>query len=390
MMTIYKVNRFFISLFIAVSIIASGQVFAASKIDSELGDNEVKIGKEAAVEIAKEYKFSDNAADLKRVRDIGNKIAAIANKKEISAVYGISKITPFEFQFNIIEDKDINAFCVPGGLIYVYRGLLDFVESDDELAGVIAHEIVHASHHHMVFLVKKQASLQNAMAIALLATMFTGAASADVNNVLLGVQLYQIAKLNGYGMQAERDSDNGAILYMRDTGYNPVGLLTFLERLARRPELIDYGIYRSHPIDADRVNSAKSAIQAQGLPINRRATTKAIKAEVKIENVDGVEIPSVAVQGKVIYRPAPTNGKSSLERANEIADKINSALDTEIKLHELKLAPGLREVVVQNKVLLVVSDADAQLMGMTPAQVAKGVAMAIRDIVWKQMVDTIH
>lgn len=389
MMTIYKLSRLLLTLCIAISMMASVHAYAAS-IDAELGENEAKMGDEAAAEIAKEYKLSDNAADLKRVRDIGNKIAAIANKKEIAAVYGLSKITPFNFEFNIIEDKDINAFCVPGGRIYVYRGLLDFVESDDELAGVIAHEIVHASHHHMVFLIKKQASLQNTMAIALLATMLAGARSTDINNIVLGVQVFQIARLNGYGMQAERDSDNGAITYAHDAGYNPVGLLTFLERLARRPELIDYGIYRSHPLDADRVNATKNIITKMGLPINRRATTKAIKAEVRIENANGFETAVVVVQDKIIYRPAPGGGKSSAERANEIAGKINEKLDSGLKLYELKTDTASGTVVVQNQVLLVVSDADAKLMGMTPAQVAKGLATAIRDIVWKQMVDTMH
>ncbi len=373
---------------IFVTTLASASL--AEKVDSELGENEVKLGREAAAQIAKDHKLSDNAADLKRLREIGAKIAAVANTKEVKALYGSSKVTPFEYQFNIIEDNDVNAFSVPGGHIYVNTGLLNFVQSDQELAAVIAHEIVHAAHHHMVFLLRKQASLNNTMAIALLATMLGGARSTDIGNVLLGVQLYQIAKLNGYGMEAERDADYGAIIYMREAGYNPVGLLTFLERLARRPNLIDYGIYRSHPLDAERVYAAKKTIRELGLPINRRETTKAVKAEIAIGKVDGIDIPQVVIKDKVIYRPAPVNGKTAVELAQEAADRINKALDEGIQMHELKVDPMGGGVIARDKPLIIVSEADAKLMGKTPAQVRRDAAAAIREIIWKQMIETMH
>jgi len=279
---------------------------------------------------------------------------------------------------------------VPGGHIYIYRGLLDFVQSDHELAGVIAHEIIHDAHHHMVFLLRKQASLNNQLAIALLATMISGANSTDVGNVLTGLQLYQIAKLNGYGQQAERDADYGAINLMLDSGYNPVGLLTFMERLAKRSVLVDYGIYQSHPLDADRVKAAKAAIEELNLPINRRETTNAVYAQVTTEITDGKETPEVAINGKVIYRPAPTIDKTSLQRAQEAADRINHALDSQLQIHELTVDPLVGGVIARGEALFVVSEADAKLMDKTPAQASKDGADAIRNILWRQLVDTIH
>ncbi|MEN6582025.1 MAG: M48 family metalloprotease [Armatimonadota bacterium] len=362
----------------------------AAKVDADLGDNEVKMGEQAAAEVAKEYKFSDNAADLKRLRDMGAKIAEVANKTEVKSVYGSSKVTPFKYTFDIVEDKDINAFSVPGGHIYVYRGLLNFVQSDHELAGVVAHEVTHAAHHHMVYLLKKQASLNNQLAIALLATMLSGAKSADVNNVVMGVQLFQIAKLNGYGMQAERDADYGAVTYTRDAGYNPVGLLTFMERLAKRPELVDLGIYRSHPLDADRVAAAKNVLTSMKIPINRRLTTNAISAEVKTDSVNGANIAGVYLDGKLIYRPAATSTKTSQQKADEAAVRINNALDKGFQMYEMSVDPLIGGVVVRGEPLMVVSKADADLMNSTPADVSKSAAAAIRDVVWRQMVDTIH
>ena len=376
-------------LSVAVALIACGCAVTAA-IEDEFGENEAKMGEEAAAEIAKEYTLCDDPAELKRVRTIGKKIAAIANKKKVDALYGSSKITSFEYTFDIIEDKDVNAFCVPGGRVYIYRGLLDFVQSDQELAGVIAHEITHASHHHMVYLLKKQAALNNTAAIALLAVMLGGSKGTDIGNIALGAQLYQIAKLSGYGMQAERDSDQGAIVYAHEAGYNPVGLLTFLERLARRPSLIEYGIYQSHPLDADRVNAAKALIRNMGLPINRRETTDAITAEVVVEEVDGEQIPQVVIKDTVIYRPAPADGKTSHDKAGETAHRINKMLDAGLQMHELRVSPLSSAVTARGKVLLSVSEADAKRMGKTPTQVAQIAAAAIRGVVWKQLVDTVH
>lgn len=362
----------------------------AAKSPPELGANEVKAGEEAAAEVAKEFKLSDNAADLKRIREIGAKMGAIANKKEISASYGASTITPFEYKFDIIEDEDVNAFCVPGGHIYVYRGLLNYVQSDHELALVIAHEVVHAAHHHMVYLLKRQAAMEQPEAIILLATIMSGAKTGDVYNIKRGLEVFKIARLSGYGMQAERDSDNGAVYLALESGYNPVGMLTFMERLARRVEMVDYGIYRSHPLDAERVAATKSLLVKLNVPINRRETTKAVCAEVQMDKVDGADVPGVAISGKTIYRPAAIDGKTSAQLAQEATDRINVAFNSGIKMHEIKLDSAAAAVSARNKALVVISEADAKLMGSTPAQTAQSISAAIRQVILMQMVDTVH
>lgn len=384
-----RINRCIATVVWLVLLVAPIAVLAA-KAGPELGANEVKAGEEAAAEVAKQYKLSDNAADLKRVREIGVKLAEVANKKEVGAAYGAPTITPFQYKFDIIEDKDVNAFCVPGGHIYVYRGLLDFVESDQELALVIAHEVTHAAHHHMVYLLKKQAAAQSVEAIALLATMISGAKSADMYNIQRGIELINIARLNGYGMQAERDADSGAIYYAIDAGYNPVGLLTFMERLARKPEFVDWGIFRSHPLDADRVSAAKDLLAKLDVPINRRATTKAVTAEVKIDKIDGADVPGVVLSGKTIYRPVPVGLKTSEQLAREAADRINNAFDSGVGIHELRTDPNAGVVAARDIVLIRVSDADARLMGSTTAQVTQTAATAIRDVIFMQMVNTVH
>ncbi len=385
--------------------LATGTGAYAVSVPPELGANEIKMGEAEAAKVAKENKLSDNAADLKRVREIGARLVGAIDKTvttdakgnpttpptyEFDISYGSPIVTPFEYKFDIIEDKDVNAFCVPGGHIYVYRGLLDFVQSDDELALVLAHECTHAAHHHMVYLLKKQATMENAEAIALLATMAGGARASDVYNIQNAMTLLEIAKVNGYGVQAERDADAGAIRYAMAAGYNPVGLLTFMERMAHQPDYIDWGIYRSHPLDAERVAAARKLLDQLGVPINRRAVTNAICAEVKTEKIDGGDVPGVVIQDKLIYRPAPVEGKTSAQLAQEAADRINAALDADVKIYELRADLSATAVSAKGTVLIQVSDADARLMNSTPSQVAQSIATAIRNVILMQMVDTVH
>lgn len=405
-----RLKACFVALAVAVLAAACAGPSAAAK-NPELGANEIKLGQEAAVEAAKQYKLSGNAADLKHIRDIGAKLAAAANTKTVVAIYGVDTVTPFQYAFDIIEEKDINAFCVPGGHIYVYRGLLNFVQSDDELAAVLAHETTHAAHHHMVFLLKKQAALENAEAIALLATIMSGAKGTDVYNIAQGIALLNIAKVNGYGMQAEKDADAGAVRYMLAAGYNPVGMLTFMERLARQPEFVDLGIYRSHPLDADRVAATKSVLDKLGVPINRRMVTNAARATVVAEKIAaaptgtpppasgntlveaataGTGSPVVMLSDKAIYRAAATEAKTSQQLAQEAADRINTALDSGLKIFEVKADPASGVVTARDTVLIRVTDADSKLMGSTPAQAAQTAATAIRNVIIMQMADTVH
>lgn len=378
------------ALITAVALLALLAAPALAAREPPIGDKEVKMGADAAKDVAKELKLSKDEEALARLKSIGDKLAAAANKVEVPAIYGSARITPFEYKWYIVEEKDVNAFSLPGGHIYVYRGLLDYVQSDHELAAVIAHEVVHSAHHHMVFLLQKQEKLGNQMAVAILAAMLGGARSQDLGNIFYGIQLLQIAKMNGYGMEAERDADRAAIYYLREAGYNPVGMLTFMERLAKRIQLFDYGIYRSHPLDSDRVRAAKSVLDELGIPINRRQTTKAVSAEVRLDKVGEQSLPGVYISGRLIYRPAPDGEVTPEQKAERTASLINDMLDANLQMHELRVEAEGAAVVARNKALLVVSDNDAELMQKTPAQVAELAGRAIKEVLWKQMVDTVH
>ena len=108
-------------------------------------DGEVKLGRMNAEENDRQVKLITDSKILERVNRIGGELARIANNYPIPATWGSSQLKPFKYTFKVVDDKDVNAYSLPGGFIYVHKGLIDAVRSDDELAGVLAHEIAHAA-----------------------------------------------------------------------------------------------------------------------------------------------------------------------------------------------------------------------------------------------------
>jgi len=379
-------------LILAALLLAAGPVFA--KDIQAAGKDEIKMGKEAAVEIEKEQKLITDPQVVERVERIGQAIAAIANAEVVPASYGSSEIYKFEYKFKVIDDKTVNAFSLPGGTIYVDKGLLDYVESDHELAGVLAHEVAHSAHHHMTYLLREQSKLDGQIALVLLAGMLTRMDSRDLGHILIGAQLLRIAKTSGYGQKAENDADVSAVTYIAKAGYNPVGSLTFMERLAHdyaaRPAL-DLGIMQTHPIPTDRCKTVTAQIKSLGLPINRRAVTKSVKAIIEESEVDGRKIVQVKLGTDVLFEAAAIESVvTAQQRAEAVATRVNQLLDSDPVVREITLGSDGRTVLARGEAIVVVTPQDAILIGKPPSEVAAQAASILRRTVWAEMVTRLY
>ncbi|GIV14075.1 MAG: hypothetical protein KatS3mg021_2357 [Fimbriimonadales bacterium] len=294
---------------------------------------------------------------------------------------------PFEYTFRIIDEKEVNAFSVPGGFIFIYKGLLDFVSSDDELAGVIAHEIAHADHRHVIHLLRRDAKIQERVLLpAILVGILGRLPSEDMANVIAGTQFYRIARMSSFSQEAETDADLTALEYLRQSPYNPVGLLVFMERLEaeerKRPQ-IDWGIFRTHPITRERVAKIRQALTEMGIPIRRREVSPALQVKalpVDAEKPEGLY--RVVYDQIEIFTPA----NDSQQRAQQIAKALNRLLDDGLQLYEVQLAPDKQGVVIRGQELVRITPEDAQLRNKTPEEVAQAVREAIRRVLWTDSV----
>ncbi|GBC93993.1 Beta-barrel assembly-enhancing protease [bacterium HR15] len=359
---------------------------------TERDRQEVELGKKIVAEIEKQYKFVTDPELVERVNRIGQTLAVIARQTHTEARWGEPGPAPFEYTFRIIDEKDVNAFSVPGGFVFINKGLLDMVSSDDELAGVLAHEIAHADHRHVMALIRADNKVQQSVLLpAILVGLLGRLPSDDFMNVALGAQLYRIAKVSAFSQEAETDADLTALEYLRRSPYNPVGLLVFMERLAaeerRRPQ-IEWGIFRTHPVSRERVERLRQALAAYGIPIRRREVSPALRVlavPIQLDKPDGLY--RVRYEKIDIFEPAddPQLGHSR-ERAIQLAKTLNRLLDDGIELYEIQLTPDRRGVLVRGQELVRITDADAQLAGKSPEEIATQVREALRRLIWSESI----
>ncbi|MCX7992684.1 MAG: M48 family metalloprotease [Fimbriimonadales bacterium] len=393
----HRVWKWFI-LVVAALAVAGGLVAqepAAEPKRPELSprdQQEVEFGKKVVAEIEKQYKFITNPEMVERVNRIGQTLAEIARNTPTEARYGESGPALFEYTFRIIDEKDVNAFSVPGGFIFVNKGLLDFVSSDDELAAVLAHEIAHASHRHVMKLIRDDARVQQSVLLpALLVGVFGRLPSQDFAGLMTGAQLYRIARVSSFSQEAETDSDLTALEYLRRSPYNPVGLLVFMERLAaeerKRPQ-IDWGIFRTHPITRERVETIKRALQGYGIPIRRREVSPALQVHaLMLDKGQPDGLYEVRFEGILIFTPAndPQQG-SSRARAEQIASLLNTLLDDGVQLYEVQLSPDKRAVLLKGREVVRVTDHDAKQASKSVETLAEATREAIRRLLWSDAV----
>src|SRR4029077_20621584 len=131
---------------------------------------------------------------------------------------------PFTYHFAVVRDARINAFAVPGGYIYVHGGLLLRASNDDEVAGVLGHEIAHVNAHHLARQQEATQLLNYAALLGVLLSVVQPAIGAGAVAANAAVQLQ-------YRREFEQEADYLGAGYMRRAGYDPRGMLDFFKKM---------------------------------------------------------------------------------------------------------------------------------------------------------------
>ncbi|MDD5045210.1 MAG: M48 family metallopeptidase [Candidatus Omnitrophica bacterium] len=210
-------------------------------------EREVKIGTAVDREIAKskeeELKLTDDPLLTERVENIGQRIVAVCDRKDIT------------YHFRVLQDKEVNAFSLPGGYVYINEGLINKVDNDDELAAVIAHEIAHIVARHSI------KRLQAEMGYTLLRLATASIPQSQGVNASADMAFEQI--LMGYSRDDELLADKLGARYCKLAGYNPGAMITFLKKLElvnRKMPLRPKSYLKSHPYTPDRIRTVKEEL----------------------------------------------------------------------------------------------------------------------------------
>ncbi|MHC8949509.1 M48 family metallopeptidase [Sphingobacterium hungaricum] len=202
-------------------------------------------------------KVVTGTANAALVKKVGNNIAAAVNR--YLTEQNIAQNYNFNWEFNLVESKDVNAWCMPGGKVAVYTGILPITANEAGLATVMGHEIAHAIARHSMEQMSNQYALQ-------IGAQVLGATTSSKSSIYTGIlnQAYgiggQLALLK-YSRSNESEADKLGLIFMAMAGYNPEAAVPFWERMAQGksggapPEFLS-----THPSDARRISQIQSLI----------------------------------------------------------------------------------------------------------------------------------
>jgi predicted Zn-dependent protease len=228
---------------------------------------ELQIGEEQHPQVLMQFGGAYEDPELQAyVTQVGERLAAV------------SELPDLDFTFTVLNSDVVNAFALPGGYVYITRGLLALADDEAELAGVMAHEIGHVTARHSAQRYSRGVLAQGGLAIGtILAAVLGGGAAADLVQQAGGVGAQ--AYLAGYSRDQEFQADELGVRYLARAGYDPTAMSSFLDTLERNDQLMRRlagrdeadpasSWFATHPRTPDRVlraaEQASAAIAGDG------------------------------------------------------------------------------------------------------------------------------
>lgn len=212
----------------------------------------LSLSKEEYSKYMKSAKLSSNAASTAMVQRVGRRLAS-AVEAYLRNNGAADEIKNFSWEFNLVADKNVNAFCMPGGKIVVYEGLLPVTQDEASLAIVLGHEIAHAVAKHSAEQMSKKIRQSYGTQIG---SQILGAIAGQSVGDLAGAvaqQGFSFANLR-YSRDNETEADHIGLIFAAMAGYNPQMAVPFWKRMAALSGNSNQSdMFSDHPSDAKRI-----------------------------------------------------------------------------------------------------------------------------------------
>lgn len=219
---------------------------------------EKQLGVQLSDQIGKESQEILDKDIIAYVQAVGQKLVSVSNKPTDPYI------------FHVLQDPSVNAFAIPGGHLYVNSGLIAAAASEAELAAVIGHELGHSEKRHPT------QNMSRAMGTQVVMGMLLGKESGALQQT--AANLIANGALSAYSRSAEREADSIAVYLLNRSGYDPMAMVTFFEKLLEIEKQqggssIGISLFSSHPDTVERIDNAKKLIDSFG---DKRATGKEV------------------------------------------------------------------------------------------------------------------
>lgn len=203
-------------------------------------NDEIALGRKTQAQVRQQVPALRDAQVNRFIDAVGRRIAARADGPR------------YPYSFDVANRREINAFALPGGPVWVHRGLIDAAQNEAQLAGVIAHEVAHVANRHAAEQITK-GTFAN-VGLGLLASMLGDGRGAQIAQ--LGAGFAANATMMKFSRDHEREADLEALRYMKNAGYDPRGMVEFLQVLRSRQRRDPGSVqtfFSSHPAPAERI-----------------------------------------------------------------------------------------------------------------------------------------
>ena len=227
-------------------------------------------------EFMKTAKLSTDATKTAMVKRVGQNLAnAVVSYLNANGMQ--NDVQNYKWQFNLVADKQANAWCMPGGLIVVYEGLLPITQDEASLAIVLGHEIAHAVARHsaeqMSTQIKQQYGIQGVGALASVLGVGTNTISLGQAMASAGLNLANLK----YSRNHESEADYMGLIFAAMAGYNPEAAVTFWQRMASASTSNTSEFLSNHPSDATRIKNIQGWLPEAKKYYKPKTTTTAKK-----------------------------------------------------------------------------------------------------------------
>lgn len=276
----------FTALLLAVSAQAAREIKPGFNLFSR--EQDVQLGRETSQEIEKQVRVVRDSELQNYITQLGNRLAKV------------SPAPDYPYTFKVVADKNINAFALPGGPIYVNSGTIAAAENEAQLAGVIAHEISHVALRHSTNQASKAYAWQIPLAIAGGALGGSGSLLGQLAQIGVGFGLNSV--LLKYSRDAEHDADIIGAHTMAKAGYDPVEMARFFQKLEAQGGSGAVQFLSSHPNPGNRVQYVEAEVRT--MPAQRY--TSGSSADFTRARQIAAKVPTPPPQGG--YNDQPSQG----------------------------------------------------------------------------------
>jgi predicted Zn-dependent protease len=229
-------------------------------------EEEMAMGRKAAEETEKQLPILIEPLLTAYVNHLGQKVAKESHRPQL------------QYSFKIVNTDAVNAFSLPGGFVYVNRGLLEFVNNESELAGVLAHEIGHVVAYHSMNDVARRSLVDQGMYQLQKAGLVNDQQMADMMQRYGGPMLLFVDRK--FSREEESEADMLGMYNAIRAGYDPQGLVGFLARLSQfvgNPSLVE-GLLMNHPLPGERVKALRAELREHPAPSGLEKDSIAFRA----------------------------------------------------------------------------------------------------------------